>query len=290
MNAIYKHIILPSAIFFLAVNLHAQELKEVLLWPNGAPGSEGKNAPDIVKIVANNERIVSGVHHPSLTPFLPAPAKASGAAIIIAPGGGHYQLSMDSEGFNVGRWLSEHGIAAFVLKYRLAREPNSTYTIDGDEMADMQRSIRLVRSRAKEWGIDTARIGVLGFSAGGELAGLAAMRYDSARLNDADAIDHESSKPAFQALIYPGGSRRFEVSKKSLPLFIVCGYNDRPDISRGMAELYLKYKADSIPAELHIYASSGHGFGYRENDTKAEAGWLARLQDWMKDLGFMKSR
>jgi acetyl esterase/lipase len=273
---------------FSALILSAAAQKEILLWPNGAPGSEGKNSDDSIRITSNNERVFTNVHHPSITSFLPATNKATGAAIIIAPGGGHYQLSMDSEGFNVAQWLSDNGIAAFVLKYRLAKGANSTYTVDGDEMADMQRAIRIVKSRAKEWNIDTARIGVLGFSAGGELAALAAMRFDSAVIKNADKIDMENCKPAFQALIYPGNSKRFTVSKKSPPVFIVCGYKDRPDISQGMAELYLKYKEVNIPAELHIYATSGHGFGYRLNDTKAEAGWLARLKDWMADLNFIK--
>ncbi len=273
------------SLFFVAISTSAQQ--EILLWPNGAPGSEGKDSADVIKVNANNERVVTGVHHPSVTVYLPLPNRANGAAIIIAPGGGHYQLSFDSEGTNVARWLSDHGIAAFVLKYRLAREPNSTYTVDGDEMADMQRSIKLVRSRAKEWKIDTARIGVLGFSAGGELAGLAAMRFDSVPAKSIDLIDLQYAKPAFQALIYPGNSKRFEVSKISPPLFIVCGYKDRIDISKGMAELYLKYREANIPAQLHIYAASGHGFGYRENATKAEKGWLDRLLDWMKDLNFI---
>lgn len=263
--------------------------KEILLWLNGAPGSEGKTAKDSIRLTPNGERIVSRVNFPSITPYLPK-EKATGAAIIIAPGGGHSQLSIDHEGHNVGRWLSEHGIAGFVLKNRLAREPNSTYTIDGDELSDMQRAIRLVRSRSKEWGIDTSRIGVLGFSAGGELAALAAMHFDTTLANPRDAIDRQSVKPAFQALIYPGNASRFTVSKNSPPVFIVCGYKDRPDISRGMAELYLKYKDLGIPAELHIYSGSGHGFGLRATDTKPEATWPARLYDWMSDMGFLKSK
>lgn len=269
---------------------HDNEPKEVLLWPNGAPGSEGKIAKDSIRLTPTGERIVSRVNFPSITPYTPTKDKATGAAIIIAPGGGHSQLSIDHEGYNVARWLSEHGIAGFVLKNRLAREPNSIYTIDGDELSDMQRAIRLVRSRSKEWGIDTNRIGVLGFSAGGELAALASTRFDTTLAKPADRIDKQSVKPAFQALIYPGNSSRFTVSKNSPPVFIVCGYKDRPDISRGMAELYLKYKDAGIPAELHVYAGSGHGFGLRESDHKPSNTWPARLYDWMDDMGFLKGK
>jgi acetyl esterase/lipase len=118
------------------------------------------------------------VQQPSITPYLPEPDKATGAAVIIAPGGGHSEIWIDHEGYNVAEWLRDHGVAAFVLKYRLAREKNSTFTVEGTELGDMQRAIRMVRSRSKEWGIDPNRVGVMGFSAGGELAALASTRYD----------------------------------------------------------------------------------------------------------------
>jgi acetyl esterase/lipase len=175
-----------------------------------------------------------------------------------------------------------------VLKYRLAREANSTYTVDDHALADMRRAIRLVRSRAPEWNINTSRVGVMGFSAGGELAALAGMRFDGGAKEAADAIERESSKPDFQALIYPGSSSRFAPTKDSPPAFIVCGYGDRPDISQGMAEVYLKFKQAGVPAELHIYASAGHGFGLRDNNAKAVGKWPARFEEWLADLGFMQ--
>ena len=167
-------LLLPCAV------LAAGAPPEILLWPNGAPGSEGKTNNEAVRIAQpTGDHVVTGVNKPSITAHLPSPDRATGAAVIVAPGGGHRELWIDHEGHNVARWLSEHGIAAFVLKYRLAKETNSTYSVDGDELADMQRAIRVVRSRAKEWSVDPQRLGVMGFSAGGELAFLAAMRFDA---------------------------------------------------------------------------------------------------------------
>src|SRR5882672_12228629 len=103
--------------------------QSILLWPNGAPGSEGKNAKETVRVTQNGEHIVASVHHPSITPFLPSKETSMRAAVIIIPGGGHSELWMDHEGYNIGKWLSEHGVSAFVLKYRLAREKGSTYTV-----------------------------------------------------------------------------------------------------------------------------------------------------------------
>jgi acetyl esterase/lipase len=270
----------------LVINAAAQ--KEMLLWPGGAPGSEGKTGEEKVSTSARGEISISNVHHPSIIPYLPAKDKNTGVAIIIAPGGGHTSLKMDYEGSNLAKFLNERGITAFVLKYRLAKEPGSTYTIDGDAEADMQRSIRLVKSRATEWGIDTARIGVLGYSAGGEIAGLSAMRFDSAKLNPTDIIDRQSSRPSFQVLVYPGGITRLQPVKNSPPLFITGGYMDRDEIAKGMALLYVKYKEAGIPAELHIYATAVHGFGVRDNTKGAVAGWPYRLYDWLFDMNILK--
>ena len=153
------------AVLFLITARAVEPGPEILLWPGGAPGSEGKTGDEVVRIV-NGEHVLSNIHKPSITPYLPAADKATGCAVIIAPGGGHRELWSDHEGHNVARWLSERGIAAFVLKYRLARGTNSTYTVDDHAVPDMQRAIRLVRSRATEWGIATNRIGVMGFRRG----------------------------------------------------------------------------------------------------------------------------
>jgi hypothetical protein len=141
------------------------------LWPNGAPGSEArKDEPE--KMDGSN---ITNVHHPSVTPYLPEAGKATGTAVIVCPGGGHAKLCTGHEGYALCEWFRDHGIAAFLLKYRLSKEPGSAYTLKGHAMDDTRRSIRLVRSRAAEWGVKPERIGILGFSAGGELAAYAAM-------------------------------------------------------------------------------------------------------------------
>lgn len=261
--------------------------KEILLWPNGAPGSEGKTGNEKLRIF-EGDHVLSNIHHPSVTAYIPVKEKTTGTAVIIIPGGGHRELWITHEGYNEAKWLMDKGIAAFVLKYRLAKDSNSTYTIDKDELADIQRAIRLVQSRAKEWHIDTAKIGVMGFSAGGEVAALSAMRFNNGNSSATDAADRKSSRPAFQALIYPGNSSRFEVAPNAPPLFLVGGYNDREDIAVGIAEVYIKYKKANVPAELHIYSNAGHGFGMRERNTGAVKGWIDRFYEWLGDRGFLK--
>jgi endo-1,4-beta-xylanase len=262
----------------------------VLLWPNGAPGSEGKTAEEKVRIYENGEHIVSSVHRPAITLYLPAKDKATGAAVIVIPGGGHRELWMDHEGYNVAQWLSDRGVAAFILKYRLAREESSTYTIEGTELQDIQRAVRTVRSRAQEWGVYRDRIGVIGFSAGGELAALASTRFDSGTSGSADPIERESSKPNFQGLIYPGLPHDMNLSAGTPPAFLACGEDDRPEISQGVPKLYLALKAAGISAELHVYAHAGHGFGLRANNPPPVSGWIQNFLDWMGIQGMLKRK
>src|SRR5262249_49327487 len=147
----------------------------VYLWPHGAPGSEGKTAPErwIEGATPDAFHRVTDIHNPSITVYLPAKDKATGAAFIVAPGGAHRYLVMDLEGELVAKKLNAMGVAAFVLKSRLAKADGSTYKAEVESLADVHRAIRLVRSRAREWGVDAGRVGVMGFSAGGHLAALA---------------------------------------------------------------------------------------------------------------------
>lgn len=257
----------------------------VLLWPNGAPGSQDKTGEEKI----DEHGYVSNIHRPSLTVYLPAPGKATGAAVLVIPGGGHRFLAINHEGYNVAAWLSEHGIAAFVLKHRLAREEGSTYKIETESLQDAERAMRLIRSRATEWGVDPARLGVMGFSAGGELAALVGARGGPGIAEAADPIDRLGSQAVFQALIYPGNSKAIIPTKDSPPAFLACGYKDRPDISEGLADVYLRFKRAGVPAELHIFAEAGHGFGLRAANPPPAGDWPVRLREWMAARGYLKT-
>jgi acetyl esterase/lipase len=260
----------------------------IKLWPKGAPGVEGSVTPETVRLNADGEHIVSNIQEPSIIPYIPPKAAATGAAIIVAPGGGHSELWMDHEGYAVAEWLSDHGVAAFVLKYRLAKQKDSTYTVEDTELGDMQRAIRTVRSRSTEWGVDPARIGVMGFSAGGELAALASTRYDEGTPSSDDPVERASSKPDFQALLYPAIPHDRKLTADTPPAFLACGGNDRPDISQGLPELYLALTRLHVSAELHIYAGVGHGFGVRKTNPAPVSGWTSLFLEWMNAQGLLK--
>ena len=266
---------------------------EIRLWPNGAPGSAGKTAAEVVEPPNQDHGYlkVTGVHQPSLTVYLPPAGKASGAAMIIAPGGGHAFLNFDQEGTYVAAYLNSIGVAAFVLKYRLAREPGSTYKVEEHALADAQRAIRLLRARAAEWNLNPARIGIMGFSAGGEVAALAATRFDAGKPDAADPVDRQSSRPDFDALIYPGIRANTYTIPKDMPVtFMLCADNDRGP-STALSALYPMLKAAGIQTEVHVYATGGHGFGINpntKNPSPAATTWQLRLGDWLKQIGMLQ--
>ncbi len=279
-----------SALLLLAIAsgpAPAQEPPVVPLWPNGAPGFESrKDIPENVKRKGKAEQSVSNVNNPSLTVYLPAKDRASGAGIVICPGGGHTVLAIEHEGHNVGRWLAEHGIAGFVLKYRLAREKGSPYTVQEHAFQDAQRALRLVRSH-KDWGVE--KLGIMGFSAGGDLVLYTATKFDAGDVDSKDPIDRQSARPDFQIAVYPAIPKDLNLAKNNPPAFLLCGNQDRPNISEGLATLYLNMKKAGINAELHIYASVGHGFGLRDKAGLRVAGWPSRVREWMIDLDLMKT-
>ncbi len=288
----------PSAalLLFAACAFGMKNGDSVPLWANGAPGSEamaGKPEMVAAPTTPGGSTHVSSIHNPSLLVYLPPKDKATGAAMIIAPGGGHRYLSIDTEGTNVAEWLNSIGIAAFVLKYRLAHEEGSTYKVEVHPYADAQRAIRMIRARAEEWNVNKSKIGFMGFSAGGEIAVLASTRYDVGNPAAADPIERQSSKPDYQILIYPGiRAETVNVTKDTPPAFMLAADNDKGP-STAIPQLYLALKKAGVPAELHVYASGGHGFGLRPHETRPNviyATWVLRLQDWMADVGMSPAK
>ncbi len=272
----------------ISAGLATAQQTPILLWTKGAPGSVANPTAEMVRITPEGEHVISNVQQPSITPYLPEAGKATGAAVIIAPGGGHRELWIDHEGYGGAAWLKAHGVAAFVLKYRLAREKDSAFSVEGTELGDMQRAIRTVRSRSKEWGIDPKRVGVMGFSAGGELAALASTRYDHGLPGSSDPVEVWSSKPDFQALLYPAIPHDPRLTAETPRAFLACGGEDRPDISQGLPEYYLALSRLHVSAELHVYAGVGHGFGIRASNTEPVSGWTMLFLEWMSAQGLLK--
>jgi acetyl esterase/lipase len=254
-----------------------------MLWPNGAPGSEARrNEPEIAK-----DYWVRNVHNPSLTIF--RPARQNGAAVIVIPGGAHKLLVWTTEGVNVARALNRYGLTAFVLKYRLAREEGSTATID-DAVSDVRRSIRWVRAHAQDYGIDPQRVGVMGFSAGGELVSLVADNLPTTRTAPIDAIDRQNDRPDFQVLVFPGplGVPANDIAHAPRA-FLVAGTLDDCCAQPAVA-LYQQLRTASRSAELHMYAGAGHAFNLDESNRISVIHWPDRLADWLADEGILNSR
>lgn len=262
------------------------------LWPNGVPGSLGDSPAD----------------KPSLT-FFPAPSdKANGAAVVVCPGGGYSGLAIDHEGHQVAAWLNAEGIAAILLQYRVApyRHPIP--------LGDAQRAIRTVRTRAAEFGIDPARIGILGFSAGGHLASSAGTHFDNGNPDSADPIERASCRPDFMILVYPVitfkppsahiGSRNNllgpgpdpelvtllsndeQVTKETPPAFLVHTSGDRGVPAENSVRFYLALRKAKIPAEMHLFEKGEHGFGLAPDDPVLSA-WPKLCIAWLNARGLL---
>ncbi len=275
----------PALLVLLCASAFAIDRgEEIRLWPKGAPGSEKETAQEVFEAAPNSKlpKRFTVVHYPSIYVFLPPKEKANGAAMVVAPGGGHSQLVIDKEGWEIADWLNQNGIAAFVLKYRLARAPGSHYSVAGDALADSARAMRTVRCRAAEWGVDPARIGFIGFSAGGELTALIETRFDAGNSSAADPVERASSRPDFAAAIYPGFKPgTITVPKDAPPTFLMCTDEDRAHVVTTV-NLYLELEKQGVPSEMHIYASGPHGVGMRPGHLPV-ATWPDRFHDWLVD-------
>ena len=270
---------LAAFLFAAPLALFAQTAAPVIpLWPNGAPGFESRK--DIPEQTADYS--VKNINHPTLTVFLPPKEKANGAAVIICPGGGFRELVFGAEGVEPAKYFNQLGIAAFVLKYRLFRETNSVYTME-DPHQDGLRAMRLVRSRAAEWGLDLHRIGMVGFSAGGEVVSLTSFGQTDGLTNASDVIDQASARPDFIAEIYPGGAGiPPALPPNAPPAFLLVADDDNHTDT--VLKLFELYRAAKIPVEVHVFTKGAHGFNLGQRSKLATIkNWPQRLTDWMGD-------
>jgi len=277
----------------LCFNAMAQE-KVIRLYDGPAPGSETWKQEE--KENTQNlwqTRIVYNVANPTLTVFKAAPALASGTAVVICPGGGFHALSIDSEGFDVARWLAAKGVTCFVLKYRLVesqtQDPVQELMAKGAKleedvkpviklaMADGIAAVGYVRKHAAEYGVDIDRIGIIGFSAGGTVAASVGYNYSS------------ESRPNFVGPIY----LQYEWTVKqgvpadAPPMFILAATDDLLGLAPHSVSLYKDWTAAGKSAELHLYSKGGHGFGMRKQQLPTDR-WIERFADWMEAQGFLK--
>ena len=265
----------------------AADPERISIWPQGAPGSEARaHDPEIVE-----NSYVRSVHNPTLTVFRADPSHANGAAVVIAPGGGHRMLVFVNEGITPAKTLNRFGVTVFVLQYRLAREQGSTYSIEGDAAADARRAIRWVRAHAADYGIDPRRVGLMGFSAGGELVSLVADNPEPVRRWKLDVVDHQSARPDFQILVYPGPlGIPGQTIANAPPAFIAAGSLDTCCAPPALA-LYSQLRNAGVSAELHMFADTDHGFNVAmHNERVSIQHWPDRLFDWLSDEGWLLPR
>ena len=262
-----------------AASLAQDTARQIFLWPNGAPGYESRrNIPEQAK-----DYWVKNIHNPSITAYLPPKDRATGAAVIICPGGGHRLLVYDAEGRDAARFFNKLGVAAFILKYRLFRE-DSTYSLEKEVRQDALRAMRLVRSKAAEWQLDTARVGIMGFSAGGEVVAMVAYSSGKGDAAAPDPVDRLNGRPDFQILVYPGPLGIPDLVPKDAPPAFLIAANDDECCSVPVVKLLEKYREAKVPVEAHILAQGNHGFnmGYRSNLQSVKS-WPQRLADWLAD-------
>jgi acetyl esterase/lipase len=296
---ISARISIAAALLFCS-SFAAAQPQELRLWPHGALGSESWAFPETVTTSPSGDRIVTNVREPTLTVFLPEASRATGAAVVVAPGGALRLLSLDNEGTKVAEWLNARGIAAFVLKYRTLQledprrpfppppaagmpppreieirnananpAPNDAALSRVLELAvaDAQQALRLVRSNAAEWRVDPARVGLMGFSAGGGVAVAAALAPKS------------DASPDFLVSLYGPSLVDVNVPEHAPPLFMAVG-NAHFNVTNGMLALFAAWKAAGKPAELHIYDQVSAGFGMTKRGLPVD-GWTDRLHEWL---------
>ncbi len=257
----------------------------VPLWAKGQPGFEARR--DIPEQHA--DWWWRSINNPSLTVFAPAPDKNTHTAVIVVPGGGHQNLVFGEEGMKPAQYLQSQGVTAFALKYVLAREAGSPYSIEGDAQSDLVRAVRYVRAHATEYGVDPNRIGIMGFSAGGELTSMVAFNPKAADPNATDPVDRVSARPDFLIEIYPGPlGIPPTVFSAPPPAFLLTAWDDK----MGVADTDVienMYRAwPDVSLERHVLSGGQHGFNMGDRSKlKAVQDWKHRLGDWLGDMGYL---
>ncbi len=288
----------------ISLSAMAQDFK-LKVWPNGAPDSNGMTKPEELF----EGKRVRNVSEAEIYVYLPKIGINTGAAVVICPGGGYMIEAMDHEGYDMAEWLATQGVAGIVLKYRLP------YGHDQIPLEDAQRALRIVRQHAAEWGINPAKVGIAGSSAGGHLASTAGTKFDLGKTDSNDPIEKFSCRPDFMLLLYPVitfreefghmGSRvnligegnnwkmvekysnELQVTAQTPPTFLVLADDDGGVPPRNSIEFYLALKKYKIPAEMHIFRDGGHGFGMNKKNIPVDQ-WPNLFAQWMKAQGITK--
>ncbi|MEO8854110.1 MAG: alpha/beta hydrolase [Ginsengibacter sp.] len=278
-----KKICILILMIFLMAKCFSQSNEVIHLWKNNVPGSDSTKHPArVYPDTRGNVIRLTDVTDPIVTVYPSKNIQQTNAAVIVSPGGGNKYLAMNLEGTEIAAWLNKIGITAFVLQYRVPYQQNGS-------LQDIQRAIRLIRSKAKEWNIDANKIGVIGFSAGGNLSARAATNFNNRTYPPEDKIDSLSCRPDFALLIYPGSLSKgpdhklipqLPVEKDDPPMFLFVA-NDDP-IGLPLSFGYALHEA-KVPMELHVYPEGGHGYGLRKGNPAAEA-WPGLAETWMKNI------
>jgi acetyl esterase/lipase len=281
----------------------AVEPRVVDVWPGKPPqdaGIEGEEQTRIYEspILDGPTKLVTNVTRPTLTIYSPEKGRNTGTAMLICPGGGYHNLFWELEGEEVAAWLTAQGITGIILKYRCPRRPGD---VKGEPplgpLLDAQRAIRLVRSRAAEWGLDPRRIGLVGFSAGGDLAVRAATSFDQKLYDPLDAIDEVSCRPDFAVSCYSGYLKAKDrdalstgrrIPDQTPPIFLAHSSDDKISDPEHSVFMYLALKRAGISAELHIYATGDHDFGVRQND-RLPSSWPRLCLKWLASRDLLKT-
>jgi acetyl esterase/lipase len=294
--------VVPYAVALLSAGLClGSESTPMRLWPAVAPGEKGGLGPEHDTTTAKDNLIagrpvirIGNVADPTITVYKPNADKDTGAAVVVCPGGGYYILAWDLEGTEVCQWLNSIGVTGILLKYRVPhREGQPAYAAP---LQDAQRAVGLVRSHAKEWGVDPSRVGVLGFSAGGHLCAALSANNAVRTYPDVDAADQLSCRPDFQILIYPGGlvkensgytvGPEVAVTAGTPPTFLTMALDD-PVKVENVIGYAMELKAAKVPMELHVYPTGGHGYGLRPSKDYVTT-WPQRAADWMRSRGLLE--